>query len=305
MLSEKLAELQFQGRVTNAEGGRAGGVSPPMPPNHQGADVPCSPRRRSGLKRGVILAVGLLVLVVGAVGTIAYVMHNPNPVTNPGDTKPVAEATNDGTVIDLIPLARPDPALGNWKREGDTLVCTPREDRGIQYLPIPVELPREYELEAVLERLAGDDFISFHMAAFGSTFFVGCDAWAGKGSWSGLGYIEGKDVLDNETGIRGAQINIGKQYTFRCTVRASGIVATLDDKPLFNYTGGFDKLDAKLPVVRRAKFYAVVHGTVGCQVHRLRLTQLAPEDKTNTPPPAAPPSSSWEVRGKPSAPSPR
>ena len=148
-------------------------------------------------------------------------------------------------------------------------------------------------MEAVLERLAGDDFIEFHTAAFGSKFLVVCDVFPSKGSWSGLGLIEGKHPWDNETGTPGARISIGKQHTFRCTDRASGIVATLDDKLLFNYTGGFDKLNDKVgdgddwAGVRGAKLDITVHANVGLRVHRLRLTQLAPEDKTDASPPPA------------------
>jgi len=72
-------------------------------------------------------------------------------------------------------------------------------------------------------------------------------------------------------------------------VRATGIRATLDDKLLFHYTGGFEKLgDDAFPDQIHADLYIKVAAHAGFKVHRLRLTRLAPENKTSGSPAGAP-----------------
>ena len=262
--------------------------------------IPRSKSQPSGRRKWAAAAVLLLPVIALAITEFAGVSHlfqnqhttrvpiklasEPAQATLVGkkDTKPVVAAgKQDEQVIDLMPLARPDLARGNWERQGDTLVCTPTFVSN-STLPIPVELPREYELEVELERLALSDFFGLHLAAFGARFHVGVDAFSVQGGWSGLGRIEGKELLENETGIHGLQIIAGKHYILRCMVRATGIRATLDDKLLFHYTGGFEKLssDAFTDQVH-ADLYIKVAAHAGFKVHRLRLTRLAPEENTS------------------------
>ena len=183
--------------------------------------------------------------------------------------------------LDLIPLARPNASFGNWKREDDTIVCSPRPkgDRTFQMLPIPVDLPKEYEFEAIFERQSGDDMIGFNLTGFGTSFCVGVDTWPSKGSWSGLTPIDKKEAYETGAGLRGPQITKGKRHTFRCTVRATGVVATLDGKPLVDYAGPFARLEGDYVAYDGSKVYVKTIGTDSYRLYRLRLTPLVAEGR--------------------------
>src|SRR5262249_28197811 len=74
------------------------------------------------------------------------------------------------SAVELMPLARPNSKVGTWKREGATLVSVPRtasdKAKFRSVLPIPTALPREFIVEAVIERLAGDDVFTLNIPAF-------------------------------------------------------------------------------------------------------------------------------------------
>ncbi|MBO0699592.1 MAG: TolC family protein, partial [Zavarzinella sp.] len=180
--------------------------------------------------------------------------------------------------IDLVPLARPNPGLGTWRRDGDTLVCTPRPkgDPTFQVLPIPVALPPEYELEADFERVSGDDTFGVNLTAGGTAFAVLVDGWPSLGGWSGLARIDKKQPHESAAGVHGRHVVNGRRHLLRCTVRAAGVTATVDGQSIVDYPGPFDRLDAESPAYDGTKFYVRVHGTNGCRIHRLRLTRPPP-----------------------------
>jgi len=188
--------------------------------------------------------------------------------------------------IDLMPLARPDPQAGTWKREGDTLVSIPppAKNNAVFYskLPIHTELPREFVLEAVIERFAGADTIGFSIPAFGTDFLVSLDGYPAKGFCSGLSFIGGKSYTDNETTVRGRQLVNGKKHTVRITVRAAGVAADLDGKALFDYRGGYDKIEPnKRPDAGGSKFFVQIIDSP-YRIHALRLIPLAGDVKAKT-----------------------
>jgi len=182
--------------------------------------------------------------------------------------------------IDLMPMARPDSKTGTWKREGNTLVSIPmpakEKKRFISKLPIHRELPREFVLEAVIERLAGDDAFSFIIPAFGTDFMVTLDGFPWKGFYSGLSFIDGKLYPDTETAVRGQQLVNGKKSTVRVTVRTSGVTTELDGKKLFDYRGGYAKIESKRRECAGSKFFVQIVDSP-YRLHALRLIPLAEE----------------------------
>lgn len=182
--------------------------------------------------------------------------------------------------IDLIPLAGPDSRFGTWKQEGDTLVCFPPARKvgtksriHLSAFPIPATVPQEFIFEAVFERLAGDDSIAFNIPAGGTDFMIQLDGYRTEGYVSGLQEIDGKSMRDNETRIAGPQLVTGRKHTLRATIRAAGVAATLDGRPLFDYRGGLDRLSSVSRWAGDAEFYAVII-TSAYRIHALRLTPL-------------------------------
>jgi hypothetical protein len=189
--------------------------------------------------------------------------------------------------IDLVPLAQPDPKAGTWKREGETLVSIPRPPKDkmkfISVLPIRTELPREFIVEAVIERLAGDDAFAVNIPAFGTDFVVSVDGYPWKGFYSGLSYIDDKPYSENETAVRGRQLTNGQKHTLRVAVRTSGVAVDLEGKSLFEYRGGYEKLTPKRREYAGTTFFVQIVDSP-YRIHALRLIPLdgAP------PPPVAP-----------------
>ncbi len=188
-----------------------------------------------------------------------------------------AKSSDAPTTIDLVPLARPDAKFGTWKREGDKLVSIPPPGKNnavfLSILPIETKLPREFAVEAVIERVSGVDAVAFFIPAFGTDFMIALDGYPGNGSYSGLSYIGGKDYSDNETTIRGRQLVNGKKHTIRITVRAAGVAADLDGKTLFDYRGGYGKITPKGLEVGGSKFFVQIIDSP-YRIHSLRLIPL-------------------------------
>src|SRR5262249_384091 len=153
----------------------------------------------------------------------SVVSSGPSPPKEDGKELPSPGAL---PAIDLMPLARPDPRFGTWKREGATLVSVPKtasnKFKFRSLLPSPTELPRDFIIEAGIERLAGDDVFTLNIPAFGTDFMISIDGFPWKGSYSGLSYVDGKLYSDNETAVRGQKLVNGQKHTVRATVRSSG-----------------------------------------------------------------------------------
>ncbi|HEY2785182.1 MAG TPA: SUMF1/EgtB/PvdO family nonheme iron enzyme [Fimbriiglobus sp.] len=185
-------------------------------------------------------------------------------------------------LIDLIQLARPEDSHGTWAVENGKLVHPARKFPYVTCVPIAVSAPDEYDLEAEVERTAGADYISFGMSAFGRQFMVGLDAF---GEWAGIADVAGEGLDRNPTRRKGPWLINGKRHTFRCEVRASGVRAWLDGRPVVEYRDGFERLSTKrhgLPA--GAKFALVCENGCGFTVHRLTLT---PRKGLDPPPPLA------------------
>ena len=184
--------------------------------------------------------------------------------------------------IDLLALTAPDGQKdagdGTWRKDQGKLICErgPRASQARIALASP---PDEYDLEAVIERTEGDHALAFGMMAHGRLFHIGLDVVGSEGSgrWSGLGNVDGKDVpdADNPTRIPGPKLINGKKHILRCQIRSTGIAATLDDQPLFNYQGGYDRIYGSKRGAADA-FFVYAYGETRYVVHRLSLSPYSP-----------------------------
>jgi len=194
-------------------------------------------------------------------------------------TVKIWEVIQPGGRIDLLALVSPAELQkypGSWRIEPGKLVCEAGPMASNAPIPLP-SAPDEYDLEAVVERTSGDYGINLGMGAQGRLFYVGLDAPEPDvpARWSGLGNVDGKDVTDsqNPTRIAGPQLGNGKKHALRCQIRKGGIAAMLDDQPLFNYTGGYDRIFGSKRDSGEA-FFIFAHGLSRFVVHRLTLTPV-------------------------------
>jgi hypothetical protein len=183
-------------------------------------------------------------------------------------------------VIDLLALAQvdanKDARVGAWRLEQGRLVCERAPVASRASLALPAG-PEEYDLEGVIERTDGDKGLTFGMWAQGKSFMVAVDAPILvndklAGPWSGITNVDDKSLNepDNPTRKAGPHLVNGKRHLLRCQVRANGIAAMLDGKPLFDYRGGYERLlGSKWP--REDAFFVFANGDSRFVIHRLQL----------------------------------
>jgi len=101
------------------------------------------------------------------------------------------------------------------------------------------------------------------------------DGYPWKGFYSGLSFVGGKTYSDNETSVRGRKLTNGQKHTLRITVRSAGVVAEVDGKTLFDYRGGYDKIDPKMRTYAGVPFFIDIVDSP-YRVYALRLIPLEP-----------------------------
>ena len=190
--------------------------------------------------------------------------------------------------IDLMPLAQFGLSGANVKRDASGIVVTPPNGKKgtvfVSSIPIATALPREFVLEASVERLAGADGVTFNVPAFGTDFMFAADVFPRRGHYTGLSYIDGKDVSENGSGVRGRQLTNGNVHQVRITVRSSGVVAEIDGGVVAEHRG-YEKLASKRRGPGGARFFMQVVDSP-YRIHALRLVPLSDV-------PAAPDSDGW------------
>ncbi|MBN9521055.1 serine/threonine protein kinase [bacterium] len=162
------------------------------------------------------------------------------PVAPGGKALTGESPTREGAAVDL--LARVDPRAhavrGEWMRTGKSLVGVNPTFPGV--LQLPYEPGEEYDLEATVRRISGEEYFGVQLVAGGHRVSVAIDTWPSKGYVSGMGSIAGKDLLNNGTGTRGRQfVQAGTAYVVACSVRKGRISASVNGTVITSYTGKF------------------------------------------------------------------
>ncbi len=146
-------------------------------------------------------------------------------------------ARTTGEVIDV--LARVDLArdtfkhatCGEWTREGSALISPGGGKSG--RLVLPFAPPPEYELTAVVERIAGSDGVMFGVVVDGHHASVCFDT--NIPHVSGISLIDGKRHPENESKFAEAVLNDFQIHTIQITVGKRSIRAKVDDRDVIRW----------------------------------------------------------------------
>ncbi|MBP3956773.1 serine/threonine protein kinase [Gemmata sp. G18] len=190
--------------------------------------------------------------------------------------------TADGGPIDLLALADPKAhaVLGEWKKNGKSLVGVNPTFPGV--LQLPYEPGDEYDIEATVRRVSGDEYFGFQLVAGGHRINVAIDTWPSKGYFSGMGNIAGESLLNNGTGVKGRQlVQAGTDYAVACSVRKGKIDVLVNGTVITSYKGAFTHFwihsDFRTP---NEKALAIQIGyTTPFQIDRLVVTPVSGNGK--------------------------
>ena len=190
-------------------------------------------------------------------------------------------ARTTGEVIDVlarVDLARDTfkhPTCGEWTRDGSALISPGGGKSGRLVLPFPP--PPEYELTAVVERMAGSDGIMFGAVVDGHHASVCFDT--NIPHVSGISLIDGKRHPENESKFAEAVLNDFQRHTIQITVGKRSIRAKVDDRDIIRWEGDPNRLISP-EVTNQAKnvwFGAAYHQF---KFHKLELRPLSSSPNT-------------------------
>jgi len=190
-------------------------------------------------------------------------------------------ARTTGEVIDVlarVDLARDTfkhPTCGEWTRDGSALISPGGGKSGRLVLPFPP--PPEYELTAVVERMAGSDGIMFGAVVDGHHASVCFDTYIPH--VSGISLIDRKPHPENESKFAEAVLNDFQRHTIQITVGKRSIRAKVDDRDIIRWEGDPNRLISP-EVTNQAKnvwFGAAYHQF---KFHKLELRPLSSSPNT-------------------------
>lgn len=141
---------------------------------------------------------------------------------------------------DLLSQVQPgrDAVRGEWTWQGKFLRSP---DMDFARLRVPGSLPEEYDLVVVATRWGGGDSLNLGLVAQGKQFVVVMDGWD-KGDSTGIDLIEKRPFFYNETTFRGKLLPVGERRIIVCSIRATGLRLTVDQKTVIDWKGRFSGL---------------------------------------------------------------
>ena len=195
------------------------------------------------------------------------------------------EPRTTGQVIDLQAMVKlPDHATDdnffspNWSRNGSTLLSPSGGKPGI--ICLDDELPAEYEINSIVERVDGQDGVCFGLTVDGHRTSVCIDMYGGP--LSGLTQLDGKHANENETTLREKVLNDSEQNTIRIRVQGRRIQAHVNDRRIIDWEGDPQRLSVAQTLPRPGSFWFGA-GYGQFKFHKLELTPLVPSiAKTET-----------------------
>jgi len=202
---------------------------------------------------------------------------------------PVIESPQRGETTNLLTMVKlPDHTFSkgsfrsDWRFDGPVLLSPPDRNPGL--ICIDCEPPAEYEINAVVERMFGDDGVVFGVTVDGHVTSVCVDQYVGR--LSGLSKLGGKDADQNETTFREKMLKDNALNTIQIRVGKRSIQTTVNGRRIIDWEGDPGKLSIwqPLPYPKRVWFGAAYSQF---KFHRLELTPLsfkAPESKSVKPP---------------------
>ncbi len=106
--------------------------------------------------------------------------------------------------------------------------------------PLPDHPPEEYTVSLRARRLTGKNTFAIGIPVGEKQVLVAMDAH--QGTVSGLEFLDGKHVNNNEATRRGRLLLPDREVTIKCTVRKDGITCTCDGVTILDWKGDLKKL---------------------------------------------------------------
>ncbi len=182
-----------------------------------------------------------------------------------------ANSLASGSAIDVLAQGT-QPIVGTWNIQSNRIV-SPTDSPAI--LQLPYHLPDEYVLALTVRRLSGNNTFAIGAPVAGQQVLVALDAH--ESNVSGLEYLDGKRINENEAARRGNLFVAGQDAKITCVVRKDGISCQFDDKNVIDWHGDLKRLSLPQGFVvpdRQALFIA----TIGSE-YEIRELSIAPLNK--------------------------
>jgi hypothetical protein len=154
----------------------------------------------------------------------------------PEATRPPSVARDLLRSVDI----KRDALRGDWRLDGGLL--RGQVGKGMAKLHLPIELPDAFELRlTVTPRRGSNLFVT--MARGGAFFYVGIDHTRnGERFRSGIGAVDTKGIIDNETGVQERALVTGKANEILISVRPGHIVVEANGSQIAQFSGDFARL---------------------------------------------------------------
>ncbi|MEO8495038.1 MAG: hypothetical protein ABI614_08205 [Planctomycetota bacterium] len=150
--------------------------------------------------------------------------------------------TGDVVRLDLlksVDVSR-DVLSGDWSVAERRLSGTALQ--GFAKLHLPAELPAAFQLRLVATPRKGTN-LSVMMATSGAFFYVGIDHTRdGKSFRSGIGAVDTKGIIDNETGLQERVLVPDQENTIVITVRPQHVDVQANGSQIVAFDGDFSRL---------------------------------------------------------------
>jgi concanavalin A-like lectin/glucanase superfamily protein len=178
----------------------------------------------------------------------------------------LARHANAGTV-DVLPLIDParDSLAGKWTKDDGGLHSPP--DAMHSYLRLPIVVPREYELNLVVQagQVEHSEFLVTLLA--GNKQF---QALVGD-VISGLQFIDGAWWNNNETSVKDGLLQRGVDHAVSYVVRQTGIEVWFDERRIIHWQGDRDRLTPYGNVSSPLRLLLATHSS-----HHFKAIRLTP-----------------------------
>jgi hypothetical protein len=126
---------------------------------------------------------------------------------------------------------------GVWQVDGDRFI-SPNDPVAI--LQLPYNAPEEYVLSMRVRRIAGNNTFAIGVPMGRKQVLLALDAHAS--TISGLEFLDGHYVHENEATYRGALFVGDKETTIVCTIRRNRITCAFDDVKVVDWQGDPQRL---------------------------------------------------------------
>jgi len=266
------------------------------PPIHRSSGRRATKRERStrpawlfpALIAGGVAIIGIV--VVSIVSNIRF--GNQPPVA--GDQAP--ESAQNENPVSPSPASVADSTdqtakerRGTWTNN-DGVLTSPEDP--VALFPLADRPPEEYTVSLKARRLSGTNTFAIGIPVGEQQVLLALDAHAG--TVSGLEYLDGKHVHENEATYKGRLLLPDREVTIKCTVRKDGIRCTCDEVTFVDWKGDLRKLSLPPEFAvpdKKALFLVTLESRVA--VREISVSPpssdspAAPTVASSSPPPAA------------------